>query len=190
MRIKRVLLITPPAFSMTATNIFRDIQPEPPMGLAYIGAFLEGEGIEVKIVDSLIEGWERAVKVRENAHRIAGIAKALDKDIITGMGGAHPTVCPELVLADASVDKDFTLDDLFIRSFSINTPEWTGEKVREVYQKGRRWLLLQHFKRHPVEFVKKYLKLLSGADLMSIKWMLKETGVFKKKKKATAGTSP
>ncbi len=28
--------------------------------------------------------------------------------------------------------KDETLDDLFLRSFSISTPEWNGEKVRDV----------------------------------------------------------
>ncbi len=49
--------------------------------------------------------------------------------------------------------------------------------------------MLQHIKRHPAEFVKQYLNLISGADLLSIKWMLKEIGVFKKKKKDMAGTS-
>lgn len=495
MRIKKVLLITPPAFS-SATHIFRDIQPEPPMGLAYIGAILEREGIEVKIIDSLIEGYEKAERInentlmvgldfkdietiisgykpdivgisnlftrqRENAHQIAKIAKSLSKDIIIVMGGAHPTVCPEIVLEDSNVDyvvigegeltfidlirhledkkslneldgigyrengqtiikprlkfisdldslpfparhllnmeayyrlkeshgfrkkrkyspiitsrgcpfkcvfctahkvwgrgyrkrspqnvikemihmkeqygieelmfeddnvtldvkraeeifdmmiandlgfcwdtpngvaaftltkelikkmvdsgcfkinlaiesgnqyhlthnikkplkldkipplvgyirelgcdvslfivlgvpgeteemiwdsfrfadsleifspffsiatpyigselyklcvekgylkKGFTLDDLYVGSFSINTPEWSGERLREIYQKGRRWLLIQHFKKHPIQFMLKYLRLLSHADLMSIKFMLKTIGLIK-----------
>lgn len=497
MRIKKALLITPPAF-VNKTSIFRDLQPEPPMGLAYIGAVLEEKGIEVKIIDSIVEGYEREEDIdddimliglgfkdienimleykpdlvgisclftrqRENAHRIAHIAKSLDKDIITVMGGAHPTVCAELVMQDPKIDyavlgegeqtivdliqhmeenkgleesdgigyrlngdvvikpktsfiedvdslplparhllnmdayfrlkesrgmkrnrrytpiitsrgcpfkcvfctahkvwgrryrkrspenviaemahikekygieelmfeddnvtldvkraeeifdlmiskdlnfywdtpngvaaftlnkklikkmvdagcyrinlaiesgnqhhlthnikkplklekipplvqyarelgcevnmfivlgvpgetedmmwdsfrfaaslgiyspffsiatpypgselleisnekgylkKDFTLDDLFIRSFSLNTPEWDGEKLQRIYQKGRRWLLMQHLKDHPLDFFKKYIRLLSGADPRSIRFMLKEIGLLKKR---------
>ncbi|MFA5276313.1 MAG: cobalamin-dependent protein, partial [Candidatus Omnitrophota bacterium] len=43
-------------------------------------------------------------KQRDNAHEIYKIAKSIDKDIITIAGGAHPTVMPELVLADPEVD--------------------------------------------------------------------------------------
>jgi magnesium-protoporphyrin IX monomethyl ester (oxidative) cyclase len=499
MAINKVLLITPPAFG-AATHMFRDIQPEPPMGLAYIGAVLEREGIEVRIVDSLIEGFDNEqpagedlvligldfkeieslireyrpdmlgisclfTRQRENAHRIAGIAKGISRDIVTVMGGAHPTVCPGLVMEDPNMDyvvlgegeltimdliehyrsgksldetdgigyrengrvvvkprvrfiedldsipfparhllnmeayfglkeshgirkkkkyspiitsrgcpfkcvfctankvwgrkfrkrspenvisemehikekygieelmfeddnvtldprraerifdlmkekhlgfewdtpngvaaftlnreiikkmvdagcyrmnlaiesgnqfhltnnirkplklekippfvdyirelgcepsvfivlgvpgeteemvwdsirfaaelgiyspffsiatpypgsemleickekgylkEEFTLDDLFIRSYSINTPQLKNERLREAYQKGRRWLLLQHFKNHPIEFIAKYIKLIAEADLLSIRFMLKEIGLIKKKKR-------
>ena len=135
MPIKKVLFITPPAF----TRRVRDINPLPPMGPAYLGAVLEKEGIEVKILDSLIEGWEREeavsgniikvglsfqdiekkivefgpdmvgisclfTKQRKNAHEIARIVKATDKKVFTVMGGAHPSVCPELVLDDDNID--------------------------------------------------------------------------------------
>ena len=43
-------------------------------------------------------------KQRENAHQIYALAKKVDSGIITIAGGAHPTVMPELVLADGNVD--------------------------------------------------------------------------------------
>ena len=135
MKIKKVLLITPPAITLRKY----DINPLPPLGLAYIGAVLEREGIKVKVVDSLIEGWHSRrfidgkivivgldfkeieniinsyqpdivgisalfTKQRNNAHQIAAIVKKIDKSIITTMGGAHPTACPEMVMEDRNVD--------------------------------------------------------------------------------------
>jgi len=135
-KIKKVLLFIPPALTLKDAV---DINPMPPLGLAYLGAVLENAGIEVKIVDSLLEGWNDRVEVegnviriglsfnqiediirgygpdivgvnnlftkqRENAHKIYDLAKRVDRSIITVAGGAHPTVMPELVLADENVD--------------------------------------------------------------------------------------
>ncbi|OGN90897.1 MAG: hypothetical protein A2Z70_04175 [Chloroflexi bacterium RBG_13_48_17] len=134
--IKKVLLFIPPAFTFKDSP---DVNPLPPLGLGYLGAVLENAGIEVKIVDCLLEGWNNRVDVadniiraglpfdrieeiirnyvpdivgvnnlftkqRENAHQIYAVAKKVDKGIITVAGGAHPTVMPELVLADENVD--------------------------------------------------------------------------------------
>ncbi|MDD5108783.1 MAG: radical SAM protein [Candidatus Omnitrophica bacterium] len=135
-KIKKVLLFIPPAITFKDRI---DINPLPPLGLGYLGAILEENGIGVKIVDCLIEGWDNRIKVtddliriglsfediekiirhyspdivgvnnlftkqRENAHKIYSIAKKVNRDIITVAGGAHPTVMPELVLADKNVD--------------------------------------------------------------------------------------
>ncbi len=135
-KIKKILLFIPPAITFKERI---DINPLPPLGLGYLGSILEENGIEVKIVDCLIEGWDTRVKIadnliriglsfediekiirsygpdivgvnnsftkqRENAHTIYEIAKKIDKNIITVAGGAHPTVMPELVLADKHVD--------------------------------------------------------------------------------------
>ena len=43
-------------------------------------------------------------KQRNNAHEILRLAKEVDPEIVTVMGGAHPTVLPEMVLADENVD--------------------------------------------------------------------------------------
>ncbi|MFC1904259.1 B12-binding domain-containing radical SAM protein [Chloroflexota bacterium] len=135
-KIKKVLLFIPPAFTFKDSL---DVNPLPPLGLGYLGAVLENAGIEVKVVDCLMEGWNNRVEVaeniirvglpfdqideiirsygpdivgvnnlftkqRENAHKIYELAKRADSSIITIAGGAHPTVMPELVLADKNVD--------------------------------------------------------------------------------------
>ena len=136
MKVEKVLLISPPAFS---SKLFEDINPLPPLGLGYIAAMLERGGINVKIVDSLIEGWHQRISVskdivgigltfqqiediirsyapdivgisnlfsrqRKNAHQIAALAKKVDHSIITVMGGAHPTACPQMVMQDLAID--------------------------------------------------------------------------------------
>ncbi len=135
-RIKKVLLFIPPAFTFKDDI---DVNPLPPLGLGYLAAVLEIAGIEVKVVDCLMEGWKDRVEVgeniiriglpfdrieaiikdygpdivgvnslftkqRDNAHKIYEAAKHVDSNIITIAGGAHPTVLPELVLADRNVD--------------------------------------------------------------------------------------
>lgn len=130
------MLFIPPAFTFKDAM---DVNPLPPLGLGYLGAVLENAGIEVKIVDCLLEGWKVRedvadniiriglpfdrieeiirsygpdivgvnnlfTKQRENAHQIYALAKKTDTGIITVAGGAHPTVMPELVLADGNVD--------------------------------------------------------------------------------------
>lgn len=134
--VKRVLLIVPPSFTTPERT---DVEPCLAMGPAYLAAVLEREGIEVQIVDSIMEGWEREevirpglvnvglgfkeieqrilaygpdlvgvscmfTKQRRNAHEVAKIVKANDKNCITVMGGHHATVCTEEVMADPNVD--------------------------------------------------------------------------------------
>lgn len=55
MKIKKAILFIPPAF-VPKDGI--DINPLPPLGLGYIAAIMEKYGIEVKIFDCLIEGWD------------------------------------------------------------------------------------------------------------------------------------
>lgn len=135
-KIKKVLLFIPPALTSKSRI---DINPMPPLGLGYLGAVLEKNGLETKIVDCLLDGWNQRIDVsadviriglslseieniirsyrpdivgvnnlftkqRENAHAIYSIAKKVNADILTIAGGAHPTVMPELVLADQCVD--------------------------------------------------------------------------------------
>lgn len=134
--LRKVLLIQPPAF---CNNQRSDMNPNPPLGIAYIGATLERAGYQVKILDAFIEGWEINTRIspekllvglpyerikdiiaaenpdvvgvtsmftsqRKNAHRVAQLAKEVDPEIVTILGGAHPTAAPESVLADANVD--------------------------------------------------------------------------------------
>lgn len=58
--LRKVLLIQPPAFS---NNLRGDMNPNAPLGIAYIGAVLEQAGYEVSILDAFIEGWEIETRV-------------------------------------------------------------------------------------------------------------------------------
>src|SRR5437660_6313034 len=56
-KIKRILFIQPPAFSWRLNRL--DVNPNPPLGAAYIAAVLEREGYDVAILDAFVEGWFR-----------------------------------------------------------------------------------------------------------------------------------
>ena len=60
MKINKVLLISPPAFTFKTE---RDINPLPPMGLGYLASVVESMGIEVKILDCLIRGWDNEEEI-------------------------------------------------------------------------------------------------------------------------------
>lgn len=79
MKINKVLLVAPPAFTFKGS---RDINPLPPMGLGYLASILEGMGIEVKILDCLIHGWDHKEEVNENIIRV-GLSDTEIEDQIT-----------------------------------------------------------------------------------------------------------
>ena len=56
-KLKRVMFVQPPAFSWRLNRL--DVNPNPPLGTAYIAAVLEREGYEVAILDAFVEGWFR-----------------------------------------------------------------------------------------------------------------------------------
>lgn len=65
--IRKVMLIQPPAF----TNLRKDdCHPYPPLGLAYLAAYLERHGLEVRILDAFVEGWEIEEPVRQDRIRV------------------------------------------------------------------------------------------------------------------------
>ena len=76
--IKKVLLFIPPADTFKERI---DINPLPPLGLAYLGAILEAAGIEVKIVDCLIEGWNNRVEISKGMVRIGLSFEDIEKVI-------------------------------------------------------------------------------------------------------------
>ena len=85
-KIKKALLFLHPA------TVFRqrvDVNPLPPLGLAYIGAVLEKIGIEVKIFDCLAEGWDERVdagngmiNIGTSFTEIEAIIRAYGPDIV------------------------------------------------------------------------------------------------------------
>ncbi len=138
MKIKRVLLIAPPVTrpSDMLSDVVR-IGIVPPLGLAYIAAVLEKEGIEVKILDCVVEGQQVGLSYNGmmrygltdegieygitkfkpqlvgvscltsnmawDAHNVCRIVKKYNKDVITVMGGTHPTVRADETLRDKNI---------------------------------------------------------------------------------------
>ncbi len=78
MRIKKILLITPPALTFKS---YRDINPLPPMGLGYIASIVEKMGAEVKILDCLLRGWDQTKEVDNILIRV-GLSDLEIKNII------------------------------------------------------------------------------------------------------------
>ena len=104
-------LIINPYYSISET-------PSPPLGLAYIAAALEREGIEVKILDLVVFPYSRQLLesvIKNFAPRIVGTTavtmtfdnamdvikdvKSIDTSIVTVMGGPHVTFCAEETMA-------------------------------------------------------------------------------------------
>lgn len=104
--IMRFLIINP-YYSISET-------PSPPLGLAYIAAALEREGVEVKILDLVVFPYSRqllesvlknfaphivgttAVTMTfDNAINVIRDVKSIDTSIFTVMGGPHVTFCAE-----------------------------------------------------------------------------------------------
>lgn len=140
MKIKRVLLIDPPVTrppDMLADKV--RIGLVAPLGLAYIGAVLEQNEIEVKILDATAEGQLEGLRYGNgdmrygltdyqihsalddfkpdlvgvsclfsnkalDAHNVCRIVKEYNKDVITVMGGTHPTALIDETMADVNVN--------------------------------------------------------------------------------------
>jgi anaerobic magnesium-protoporphyrin IX monomethyl ester cyclase len=80
MPLNRILLMAPPAFTMRMGQ--RDINPLPPMGLGYLASIAEGLGIQVKILDCLIHGWNYEEYVNENLVRVGLSDKEIQEQIM------------------------------------------------------------------------------------------------------------
>lgn len=61
--IRKVLLIQPPAFSNKART---DMNPNLPLGIAYIAAVLERNGYSVQMLDAFVEGWDRETPISKD----------------------------------------------------------------------------------------------------------------------------
>ncbi|MFH1607952.1 MAG: radical SAM protein [archaeon] len=122
-KVQKVMLMVP-RYTLFKEDVRRCITP---IGLAYLGGFLEREGYEVKILDIANEGYDNAVESDDgkfvtyglddetvkkkidgfkpdvvgvscifssqagNAKHVLKITKEVDEDIITLVGGSHPT---------------------------------------------------------------------------------------------------
>lgn len=137
-KIRRILFIYPPLTTHTDYST-ESKGTHPPIGIAYIAAYLEREGYECAIIDSVVEGYYHEEPVgdsiirygltfdeirrrvaeykpdlvgisnlfsssAEDSIRVCSTVKAVDREIITMIGGPHPSAIPEHPLASADVD--------------------------------------------------------------------------------------
>lgn len=104
----KVLLVNPPETEQLGyTN--------PPLGLLYLAGMLRSHGIEPRLVDGCLLGWDSVEKEIEEYHpdivgitcltpgrkkalRVAELAKAGNSQTLVVMGGAHPTIMYQQIL--------------------------------------------------------------------------------------------
>lgn len=67
MKIRRILFLVPPAITFKSV---RDINPLPPMGLGYLASVVRNMGLDVGILDCLVDGWEHEEEVNETLIRV------------------------------------------------------------------------------------------------------------------------
>jgi len=85
MQINKILLLVPPALTFKSP---RDINPLPPMGLGYLASIIVTMGIEVDILDCLMEGWDHEEKYNETLIRV-GLS---DAEIINKIQQYNPDI--------------------------------------------------------------------------------------------------
>lgn len=115
----RVLLINPPGIEQTGFN-------NPPLGLLYLAGTLKKYGIEVKVLDGFFSGWKeikKTIKIfkptivgttcltiyRFSSYKVLKLAKEINPQIITILGGAHAT------LMHTQIIKNYPFIDLIVR---------------------------------------------------------------------------
>lgn len=119
----KVLLINPPvSFDELFAGGGKEVGGNlPPLGIAYIAAYLEKNGIFVRIIDGMVDNKkvdDIAKMTKEfdvvgitsitffalRAYEQAAAIKKLFPDKIVIMGGPHPTAMPQEVLSDGNID--------------------------------------------------------------------------------------
>lgn len=86
MKINKIVLLVPPAITFKS---LRDINPLPPLGLGYLAAIVKKIGIEVLILDSLLEGWAKEKTISRELVRVGLSDEEISKKI--------SDFCPDLV---------------------------------------------------------------------------------------------
>jgi len=56
------------------------------------------------------------------------------------------------------IKEDYSFDNLYISSFSINTHDWNGEELRKVFLKGCLYLKKYYYLRHPFIFLRDFIR--------------------------------
>lgn len=58
------------------------------------------------------------------------------------------------------INENYSFDNLYISSFSINTEEWSGEELKSVFRKGCLYLKKYYYLKHPFIFLQDFIRRL------------------------------
>ncbi|MHA1819837.1 MAG: B12-binding domain-containing radical SAM protein [Promethearchaeota archaeon] len=165
-----MLLINPPLADFDQQRILKinngSYSMQPPLGLAYIAAYLEQSGYRVRILDMdmlkttlsqlgdyfkryniLSVGIGSTTLAYRNTLKILKLIKSFNKEIFTILGGFHPTLFPEAVIQEEDVDfvvvgeGEYTtkelLDVLLRKNNSSNLEEVKGILYKDIKNHGK-----------------------------------------------------
>ncbi len=121
---KKVLLITPPYHC----GVLESAGTWMPLGLVYVAGYLQNAGYEVRIYDAMSKfhsfsdiranignycpdavGTAAYTSSLSDALQVLGISKEVNPDIVTFLGGIHPTFCWEEILRENGGFVDFII---------------------------------------------------------------------------------
>lgn len=147
----KTLLIKPPTGSIYKS--LRSITPEyPPLGLAYIAAFLESAGHEAKILDMSVEpqtkqslyslvrkynpeiiGMTANTATVETAYEILTDLRQEFPENLYVMGGPHPTAIPEESLAYSDIVVRAEAEETFLEiTNAYSKRSWQKSDLKEI----------------------------------------------------------
>jgi len=80
MKIKKVLLISPPNYAFIISEVI-NFNINFPLGMAYIAAIAEQEGHDVKTIDCVAEGWQTQFKLKDGRVRVGLSAEEIENRV-------------------------------------------------------------------------------------------------------------
>jgi len=126
-KLQKILLIQPPAFS---NNTRGDMNPNAPLGIAYIASMLEREQFEVQILDAFIEGWEQETRINDEKilvgltfDQIKRVVAQIDPDVvgITSMFTSQRKNAHQVARVIKEVDREIVV--IFGGAHATSAPE-------------------------------------------------------------------
>jgi len=126
--LRKVLLIQPPAFS---DNDRLNMNPNAPLGIAYIAGMLESEKFDVQILDAFIEGWDQDIRIDDERilvglpfEEIKRVISDVNPDVvgITSMFTSQRANAHHVAQIAKEVDKDIVV--VMGGAHPTSAPEW------------------------------------------------------------------
>ena len=153
-----IVLINPPHYNFGRVRRIR--KTSPPLGIMYIGTFLQSKGYRVRVIDGMLQpNLLEDTAIAKSSFRVAGITcttptvasalligrkiKANKPDCTVVLGGPHPSVCYEELIQSKEVDYvvvgegEYTFVNICNAVLNNqDIQDWTGIINKDGYQGG------------------------------------------------------